>query len=120
MSNKNQHSRAHKLLLEYRLMTCRKSALETVPGINNKALPAYRKQIHFTDELAAALKSDKRFGDKLYWIIYITYLSTRQLNDVEEILDDIACKYERIPRRTYFRLRKRAVEIMDNHLNNEV
>ena len=84
--------------------------------MQNNALSAYRKQIDFTDELVAALKGSKRFGDTLYWIIFITYMSNRQPCDIAEILSDIAQKHEHVPRRTYFRLRSRAIAIMDNRL----
>ena len=114
--NKKSNSQVYKLLLEYRLTALRRSALEAVPGIQINALSAYQKQICFTDELVAALKGNKRFGDKLYWIIYITYMSNRQPCDVAEILSDIAQKHVDIPRRTYFRLRKRAIAIMDSRL----
>ena len=114
--NKKTDSQAYKLLLEYRITSWRKSALEAVPGMQSKALSACRKQINFTDNLVAALKGNKRFGDKLYWIIYITYMSNRQPCDVSEILSDVAQKCEHIPRRTYFWLRNRAIAIMDNRL----
>ena len=114
--NMKSNSQAYKLLLEYRLTIWRKSALEAVPGMQSNALSACRKQIDFTNELVATLKGNKRFGDKLYWIIYITYMSNRQPCDVAEILSDIARKHESIPRSTYFRLRNRAITIMGNRL----
>lgn len=117
---KKTDSQAYKLLLEYRLTTWRKSALEAVPGVKNNALSAYKKQLHFTDELVATFKGNKRFGDKLYWVIYITYMSSPQPSDVEEIIFDIAQKCERIPRRTYFWLRSRAIDIMDTRLTESM
>jgi len=66
--------------------------------------------------LVEALRNNKRIGEKLYWIVYTTYMTNRQPGDVDEILSDIAIKHEYIPRRTYFRLRSRAIEILDNHL----
>jgi len=116
-ANNRPYSPAHKLLLDYRLTKWRKSALEVVQEANQGILRAYSEQLCLTEELVASLRNNKRFGDKLYWIIYITYLSNRQPGDVEEILAEIAKNHEPIPRRTYFRLRARAIEILDVRLN---
>jgi hypothetical protein len=106
-----------KLLTEYRQVLWRKSALEAVPGSKTEALLSCLKQISLTQELAEVLKTDNRLGEKLYRIIRATYLTDKQPGDVDEILDDIAGRYGRVPRRTYFRLKKRAIEIMDAHLH---
>jgi len=115
---KNKHlNNAQKLLLEYRPALWRKSLLETVPGIGNKALSACVEQMNFTQELAETLRSNRLLGEKLYWIIYASYLTDRQPVDVGEILDHIAEKHGHIPRSTYFRLKGRAIGMMDDRLN---
>ena len=109
-------SPTQKLLSEYRHAIWRKAALEAVPGVGQKALEPCIEQICLTHELVATLQSNRRVGEKLYWIIFASYLTDRQPCDVEEILSDIARLYEAIPRRTYFRLKARAIEIMDDRL----
>ena len=114
---KNQHaSDAQKLLHEYRPAVWRKSLLEAVPGIGQKALDACMEQMRFTQELAQTLRSNRLLGEKLYWIIYASYLTDRQPIDVGEILDYIAQEHESIPRRTYFRLKVRAIQMLDDRL----
>jgi len=103
---------ALKLLIEYRPTLWRKSALEAVSGSNNKPLAACVEQIRLTNELVETLKNEKRIGAKLYWVIFATFMTDKQPLDIDEILADIAAKYEHIPRRTYFRLKKRAVEML--------
>ena len=111
-----QQSKAQKLLLEYRPTVWRKSVLEAVPGTGHKALQACIEQMRLTQELVAVLRNDKLLGKKLYWIISATYMTERQLGSVDEILDHLAKNHEYIPRRTYFRLRGRAISILDSHL----
>jgi len=117
MTKIQQISNAQKLLLEYRPAIWRKSVLETVPGVGHKTLQTCVEQIRFTHELALSLRNNKLLGEKLYWIIYASYMTDRQPGDVEEILSDIAQKHRRIPRSTYFRLRERAIRMMDKRLN---
>ena len=111
-----QQSKAQKLLLEYRPTIWRKSALEAVPDTGQKALQACIERMNFTQELVSLLQNDKLLGKKMYQIISATYMTERHLGSVDEILDHLAKNHECIPRRTYFRLRGRAISILDNHL----
>jgi len=106
-------SDAQKLLLEYRATLWRKTALESTQGVGSKALKACEEQIRLTHEIVNALRRNKLLGEKLYWIIYVSYMTDREPHDIEEILFGIAQKYEYIPRRTYFRLKSRAIKMMD-------
>lgn len=119
MKKNEQKSRAHKLLLEYRPTIWRKAMLETIPATGENALQACVAQIQLTQELAQSLRlrSNKQLGERLYWIIYVSYLTDQQPANVEKILSDIATMYKHIPRRTYFRLKGRAISMMDNFLN---
>ena len=108
-------SKAQKLLLEYRPNLWRKSVLETVPEVGGNALQACVNQIQLTQRLAEMLRNN-HLGEKLYWIIYASYMTVRQPCDVVEILAVIAEKHERIARSTYFRLKERAIRIMDEQL----
>jgi len=66
--------------------------------------------------LVGLLRNSKFSGEKLYRIIYASYMTEQQMGDTEEILSYIAHNYERIPRRTFFRLRGRAVLMLDEML----
>ena len=114
---KDQHmSNAQKLLSEYRPAIWRKSVLEAVPGIGESALEACVEQMRFTQELTQTLRTNKLLGEKLYWIVYASYLTDKQPGDIEDILSFIAEKHKHIPRRTYFRLRGRAIQMLDDRL----
>jgi hypothetical protein len=94
----------------------RKAALEAVPGTGQKALQTCNEQISLTQKLVDTLRSNKLLGEKLYWIIQASYMTKQQPGDVVEILSDIAEKHGHIPRSTYFRLRERAIRMMDESL----
>ena len=116
MANNQQQSHAQNLLIEYRPTIWRKAALEAVPGAGHKALQTCIEQINLTQKLVDTLRNNKRLGKKLYYIIHASYMTKQQPGDVVEILADIAQMYGHIPRSSYFRLRERAIRMMDEHL----
>jgi hypothetical protein len=79
-------------------------------------LRACAEQMHFTQALLDVLRNSSPVGEKLYWVIYITYMTDRQPGDVYEILGEIANSHEAISRRTYFRLKGLAIRMLDDHL----
>jgi len=97
------NSEAQRLLFEYRPTVLRKTALETALGAGCEALSPCIARINFTQALAEKLQGHKRLGEKLYWIIYFTYLTDRQPCDIDAILSDLAKKCGNIPRSSYFR-----------------
>ena len=119
MERRSAHSISQSLLSEYRATAWRQSALKTVPGVPNNILRACADQMRYTRELVEALRSNKLLGEKLYWIIYATYMTDKQPIDIDEILDYIAKNHQPVPRRTYFRLRGRAINLLDNRLKEE-
>ena len=116
MENPKQQNKALKLLRKYRPTLWRKSALEVVPNASAKSLSVCIDQIRLTNELVETLKIDSHIGKKMYWILHATFMTDRQPGDIEEMLADIAEKYEYIPRRTYFRLKKQAIERLNDRL----
>jgi len=109
-------STARKLMIEYRPILWRKVALEAVPGVAHNALQSCVEQISLTQKLADVLRNDELLGEKLYWIVHTSYLTENQPVDIVEILSNIAEKHGYIPRSSYFRLRERAIRMMDRHL----
>ena len=69
------YSYSQKLLEEYRHTLWRKMALESVAGIWPQTLADCKSRIGFTQELVEILRGNKRLGKKLYWIIFITYMT---------------------------------------------
>lgn len=117
MTKNKQQSMAQMLLLEYRPTIWRKAALKAVLGTSDMVLQTCIERLRYTQELVESLRGSKYVGDKLYWIIYASYMTEQQPKDVEEILADIALRYKYISRRTYFRLKGRAISMMNGLLN---
>ena len=120
MTENKSNSEAQKLLLEYRPTVWRKAALETALGTECEAFISCKNQLSFTQGLIETLQSHKPMGEKLYWVIYFTYMTDKQPSDISEILSGIAEKCGDIPRSSYFRLRVRAITILDSHLSKIV
>jgi len=114
----NKQKASVKLLTEYRAVLWQKSAFEAVSGNESKFLLDCLERINQTQKIVECLKNHKRLGDKMYWIIYATFMTEKQPIDMYEILSIIADKYEAIPRRTYFRLKKCALEMLDAQLSD--
>ena len=117
MAKPRQQSKALKLLNEYRPNLWRKFALEACPGVNDHSLSVCLEDIQFVEKLVETLKCNIRIGVKMFWILQSTFMTDKQPGDVEEILSDITVKYECIPRRTYFRLKKQAIDRLDDYLD---
>jgi hypothetical protein len=110
-------SSAYKLLRDYRIIVWRKSAFESVQGTTgSKALHDCNERIRLTNELVEELRNGRHKGEELYWTIFITFLAERQPCDVNEILSDIATNHETISRSAYYRLKERAINLLNKYL----
>jgi len=110
------NSEAEKILHEYRPTMWRKTVLENVLGIDSKEFISCLKKLNFVEDLAETLHSHKLLGKKLYWIIHFTYMTENVPCNKEEIFINIANKCGHIPRSSYFRLKARAIDLLDNQL----
>jgi len=84
---------------------------------NQEMLSNCTKQLKFLQTLLESLRKTPRIGEKMYWIIYCTYLCDLDpaQDGIDAILMEIANQYEVISRTTYFRLRYKAIaEIKKN------
>ena len=64
------------------------------------------------DRLAGLIRNYHPHGEQYYWILYYTYLSPKKPECTDEILDLLANQGFAVPRRTYYRKRKEAVETL--------
>ena len=55
-------------------------------------------------------------GEEFYWLLYYTYLSPQELQNVEEIIDQLRPHIRDISTRTYYRKRKETVEVLSSVL----
>ena len=108
------------LLSEYRILIWRKTVLESVPLAMPKALASCRGRIRFTQELVEKLRNGKPSGERLYWVVNLTYMTMKKPSNINEILEGIDEHHGHIPRSSYFRLRGQAIKKLDAQLERMV
>ncbi len=64
------------------------------------------------DRLVDLIRNYHPYGEQYYWILYYTYLSPKKPECTDEILELLADQGFAVPRRTYYRKRKEAVETL--------
>ena len=57
------------------------------------------------------LRNKHKYGETYYWVLYYTFLSPKQHENVEEIIDKLSLHMKKISRKTYYRKRQEAIEI---------
>ena len=77
------------------------------------------KQLKTIQALVESLRKIPRIGEKMYWIIHCTYLSDLDTAEdgIDAILEDIAQRFEPIPRTTCFRLKDKAIAELERKID---
>ena len=58
------------------------------------------------------LRNKHKFGEAYYWILYYSFLSPQQYRNVDEIIEELRPHIRDVSRRTYYRKRKEAIEVL--------
>ena len=67
------------------------------------------KMLKLVQGAVSLLRSKHKNGEALYWVLYYTYLSPQELENVDEIIEQLRPHMHDISYRTYYRRRKEAV-----------
>ena len=62
------------------------------------------------------LRTRHKSGETYYWLLYYTFLSPQQLDNVNEIIEQLQPHIRDISRATYYRRREQAVEALSSIL----
>ena len=62
------------------------------------------------------LRTRHKNGETYYWLLYYTYLSPQQLQNIEEIIEQLRPHIRDISRTSYYRKREKAVEALSSIL----
>ena len=81
-----------------------------------RTLERNRKMLGYIDSAANLLRKKQPDGESFYWIIFYTYLSEIKYDSIDEILEKIEKKNVYLSRKTYFRKRKIAIQILSTLL----
>lgn len=81
-----------------------------------RSIERSRKMLQLIDSSVELLRTKHKMGEIYYWVLYYAFLSPQQLEDVEETLEKLRPHIRNISRRTYYRRRDEAVEILSSVL----
>ena len=81
-----------------------------------RTLERNRKMLKIIELAVQALRKKQEDGELFYWILYYTYLSERPCKTVDDILNRVGEKTEMMSWRTYFKRRKKAIEVLSGIL----
>ena len=77
-----------------------------------RSIERSNKMLTLINNSVSLLRAHHKSGEVYYWVLYYTFLSPQKLNNVEEILDQLRPHVQHISFRTYYRLRREAVETL--------
>lgn len=74
------------------------------------------EMLKLLDNTVDLMRSKHYRGEEYYWILYYTYLSPQMLGNVDEIVEILRPHMRDVSRRTYYRKRREAIEILSSLL----
>lgn len=74
------------------------------------------QMLKLLDNAMELLRTRHKNGEIYYWLLYYTFLSPQQMDNVEEIVEQLQPHIRDISRATYFRKRGQAVEALSSIL----
>ena len=81
-----------------------------------KCIEQSNKMVKMLESAVELLRTRHKFGEHYYWVLYYTYLSPQELKSVNEIIDTLQSHIDYISYRTYYRMRKDAIEALSSVL----
>ena len=74
------------------------------------------QMLNLLNNAVELLRTRHKSGETYYWLLYYTYLSPQQLQNVDEIIEQLQPHLRDISIPTYYRKRKKAVEALSSIL----
>lgn len=74
------------------------------------------KMLKLVQNAIMLLRNKHKNGEAYYWVLYYTYLSPQQFDNVEEIIEQLRPHIRDISFRTYYRRKNKAVEALSSIL----
>ena len=81
-----------------------------------RTLERNKKMLKIIETAIQVLRKKQVDGEMFYWILYYTYLSEKPCKTVDDILNRVSEKTEPMSWRTYFKRRKKAIELLSGIL----
>lgn len=81
-----------------------------------RTLERNKKMLRIIESAVNLLRKKQVDGEEYYWILYYTYLSDKPCKKVEDIIKLIGQKTQPMAWKTYFKKRKKAIEVLSTIL----
>lgn len=81
-----------------------------------RTLERNKKMLKIIESAVNLLRKKQADGEEYYWILYYTYLSDKPCKKVEDIIKLIGQKTQPMAWKTYFKKRKKAIEVLSTIL----
>lgn len=72
--------------------------------------------LRFLDAAIETMRTKHFRGEQYYWVLYYTYLSSQEFGSVDDIVEVLRPHMRDISRRTYYRKRREAIEVLSSLL----
>lgn len=74
-----------------------------------KTIARSRNMIQIINSAVKLLREKHKFGEIYYWILYYSYLSPQEYDNIDEIIEKLSGYLKDISKRTYYRKRNEAI-----------
>lgn len=81
-----------------------------------KCIERSNQMLKLLNHALELMRTRHKNGETYYWLLYYTFLSPQQLENVEEIVEQLRPHLRDISVPTYYRKRKKAVEVLSSIL----
>lgn len=81
-----------------------------------KSIERSNKMLKLLDSSVDLLRSNHKYGEQYYWILYYSFLCPQELRNTDEIIEKLAPHIDNISYRTFYRKRRSAIEALSTIL----
>lgn len=81
-----------------------------------RTLERNKKMLKIIESAVNLLRKKQVDGEEYYWILYYTYFSDKPCKRIEDIIKQIGQKTQPMAWKTYFKKRKKAIEVLSTIL----
>ena len=81
-----------------------------------KSIERSNRMLKMLDSSVDLLRTNHKYGEQYYWILYYSFLSPQELKDTNEIIEALRPHISNISYRTYYRKRHAAIEALSTIL----
>lgn len=81
-----------------------------------KSIERSNRMLKLLDSSVDLLRSNHKYGEQYYWILYYSFLCSQELRNTDEIIEKLEPHIDNISYRTFYRKRRAAIEALSTIL----